>query len=134
MGDAMRDCVLLADRHRELSEGMRGLLATLFSGVFMVADAASLLEGAARLQPTVVVVDLSLAGGDLSGFLCHLRALAPEAKVLLTTVHDEPTVLAAALAAGADGVVLTRAVATDLLDACDAVLAGRRYPSCASAP
>jgi DNA-binding NarL/FixJ family response regulator len=123
------DCVLLADRHRELSEGVRGLLGTRFPSVFMVADEGSLLEGAARLQPTLVVADLSLAEGDLAGFLRAVRRQAPAAKVLLTTVHDEPTVIAAALAAGADGVVLTQAVATDLLEAVEAILAGRRYAS-----
>jgi hypothetical protein len=32
-------CVLLADRHHGLSEGMRGSLETLFEAVVMVADA-----------------------------------------------------------------------------------------------
>ena len=127
------NCVLLADRHHELSEGVRGLLGTMFAGVFTVADEASLMEGAARIRPTVVVVDLSLAGGDIVGFLGALRRQAPAAKVLLLTVHDEPTVASAALTAGADGVVLTRAIATDLLEAVDAVLAGKRYTSSAVA-
>ena len=125
----MMDCVLLADRHRELSEGVRGLLGTRFPSVFMVADEGSLLEGAARLQPNLVVADLSLASGDLAGFLGALRRHAPDAKVILISVHDEPTVIAAALSAGADGIVLTRTVATDLPEAVDAILAGKRYAS-----
>lgn len=123
------NCVLLADRHHELSEGVRELLGTMFAGVFTVTDEASLMEGAARIRPTVVVVDLSLAGGDIVGFLGMLRRKSPAAKVLLLCVHDEPTVASAALAAGADGVVLTRQIATDLLEAVDTVLAGRRYTS-----
>lgn len=94
------NCVLLADRHHALSEGVRGLLGTMFAGVFTVADEASLLEGAARIRPTAVVVDLSLAGGDIVGFLRTLRERAPAVKVLLLTVHDEQTVASAALAAG----------------------------------
>ena len=125
------NCVLLADRHHELSEGVRGLLGTMFAGVFTVADEASLMEGAARIRPTVIVVDLSLAGGDIVGFLAALRRQAPAAKVLLLSVYDEPTVASAALTAGADGVVLTRAIATDLLEAVEAILAGRRYSSSA---
>jgi DNA-binding NarL/FixJ family response regulator len=131
MNHTKMNCVLLADRHHELSEGVRGLLGTMFAGVFTVADEASLMEGAARIRPTVVVVDLSLAGGDIVGFLGALRRQAPAAKVLLLTVHDEPTVASAALTAGADGVVLTRAIATDLLEAVEAILAGRRYSSSA---
>jgi two-component system secretion response regulator SsrB len=133
MGDTTMSCVLLADRHHGLSEGVRGLLGTMFAGVFAVADESSLMEGAARIRPTLVVVDLSLARGDVVGFLHTLRERAPAVKVLLLTVHDEPTVASAALAAGADGVVLTRAIATDLLEAVKAVLAGRRYTSSAVA-
>ena len=122
-------CVLLAERHHSLSDGVRGLLETTFSAVFMVADVASLAEGAARIQPLVIVVDLSLAGGDLPALVHTLRHSAPAAKVLLLSVHDEPTIAATAFAAGADGVVVKRAIATDLLPAVDALLAGRRYAS-----
>ena len=43
-------CVLLADPHHGLSEGICGLLATTFEMVVMVADAVSLFESAHRLQ------------------------------------------------------------------------------------
>ena len=95
----------------------------------MVADQISLMEGAARLRPALVVVDLSLADGDIAAMLDALHRRAPAAKILLLSVHDEPSVTSTTLAAGADGVVLTRAIATDLLPAVDALLAGRRYVS-----
>lgn len=129
MGARTADCVLLADRNHRLSEGVRGLLETTFSGVFMVADQASLMEGAQRLAPTLVVVDVSLAQGDVADLLRSIHDSAPAAKVLLLSVHDEPTVADAAMAAGADGLVLKRAIATDLLPAVDALLAGKRYVS-----
>ena len=127
MTKQLSDCVLLADRHHGLSEGIRGLLETTFSSVFLVADENSLIEGAGMLRPAVVVVDLSLGAGNVVGLIRELRARAPGAKVLLLSVHDEPSVLRAAVAAGADGIVLKRAIATDLLLAVDEVLAGRRF-------
>lgn len=129
MTEQLAGCVLLADRHHALSESIRGLLETTFSSVFLVADEASLIEGAARLQPAVVVVDLSLGAGDMFGLVRNLRERAPGAKVLLLSVHDEPTIAQSAAAAGADGVVLKRAIATELLHAVDTVLAGQRYIS-----
>jgi len=45
------------------------------------------------------------------------------------SVHDEPTVARSVLAAGASGFVLKRAIASDLLAALDAALAGERYVS-----
>jgi DNA-binding NarL/FixJ family response regulator len=123
----MADCVLLADRHHRLSEGVRGLLETAFSEVFMVADQASLMEGAEKLSPVLIIVDVSLAQGDIAELLHSIHDRAPATKVLLLSVHDEPSVATAALAAGADGLVLKRAISTDLLPAVDALLAGRLY-------
>ena len=123
----------MADRHHGLSESIRGLLETAFNSVFLVADEKSLIEGAGLLRPAVVVMDLSLGGGDVVGLMRELRARAPGAKVLLLSVHDEPSVLRSAVAAGADGVVLKRAIATDLLLAVDEVLAGRRFISLSDA-
>jgi DNA-binding NarL/FixJ family response regulator len=121
--------VLLADRHHGLRDGVRGLLETEFETVFMVADEASLLEGAGRLKPPIVVLDLSFAGGDLRGLLARLTALSPDSKVVMLTVHDEATVANAALAAGAEAVVLKSRLATDLLCAVDALRSGSRYLS-----
>jgi DNA-binding NarL/FixJ family response regulator len=124
-----KSCVLLADRHHGLRDSVRGLLETEFATVFMVADEASLLEGAEQLKPTVVVLDLSLAAGDLPRLLGRIGTQAPGAKVLLLSVHDERTVAESALTAGANAVVLKRCLATDLMPAVDALLAGRRYLS-----
>jgi two-component system secretion response regulator SsrB len=104
---------------------VRGLLETVFSGVFLVADHTSLLEGAARLMPALIVVDVSLAEGNLGDLLASIRVRAPEAKILLLSVHDEPTVTAAAIAAGANGLVFKRAIATDLLPAVLALVGGQ---------
>jgi two-component system secretion response regulator SsrB len=110
-------CVLLADRHHGLSEGVRGLLETAFGTVVIVADKTSLLDAATRLRPDVAVVDLSLArDGDLD-WLRAVRQGCPGLKVIALSVHDEEAVRRAAMAAGADAFVLKRAIATDLLSA-----------------
>jgi two-component system secretion response regulator SsrB len=117
MSRGPRSCVLLADRHHGLSEGVRGLLETAFGTVVMVADKTSLLDVAFRLRPDVAVVDLSLArDGDLD-WLKAVRQRCPGLKVIALSVHDEEAVRRAAMAAGADAFVLKRAIATDLLPA-----------------
>jgi len=110
-------CVLLADRHHGLSEGLRSLLETAFGTVMMVADAASLLEGAERLHPDLAIADLSLARDGGLGWLGTLRRRCPGLRVIVLSVHDEESVRAAALAAGADAFVLKRDISTDLLPA-----------------
>jgi DNA-binding NarL/FixJ family response regulator len=129
MSKHLSDCVLLADRHHGVSEGIRSLLEAAFKSVFLVADETSLVEGVGLLRPAVVVVDLSFGAGDVPGLVRELRSRSPGVKVLLLSVHDEPTVVRSLAATGADGVVLKRAVATDLLPAVSAVLDGRRFIS-----
>jgi len=124
--------VLLADRHHGLTEGVRGLLETLFKTVVMVADECSLQESAGRLQPEMVVVDISLAGNGSLHWLQRLRQSCPETKLIVLSFHDEPYVRRAAIEAGADGFVLTRAIVTDLLPAVESVLAGDRDDAPAS--
>jgi two-component system secretion response regulator SsrB len=116
--------VLLADRHHGLTEGVRALLETTFGTVVMVADAASLLDGAERLQPDVAIVDLSLARDGGLGWLADLRRACPGLKVIVLSVHDELAVRAAAMKAGADAFVLKRAIPTDLLPAVARVRGG----------
>jgi two-component system secretion response regulator SsrB len=83
----------------------------------MVADKVSLIDGTARLQPDVAVVDLSLARESGLGWLREIRQRCPEVKVVVLSVHDEESVRRAAMEAGADAFVLKRAIATDLLAA-----------------
>ena len=125
MAEEALSCVLLADRHHGLTEGVRGLLETAFRSVVMVADEASLLDGASRLKPDVAIVDLSLAHERNLGWLPALRARCPALKVIVLSVHDEPNVRRAVLGAGADAFVLKRAIVTDLLPAVDLVRKGK---------
>jgi len=120
-------CVLIADPRNGLFDRIRGLLESTFDQVFLVTDKPSLYEGAVRLQPTVIIVDLSYAAGNLSGLISELRGQAPAAKHLLLSVDDEPSVVAAAIGAGADGLVLKRSIGSDLMPAIDALLAGQHY-------
>jgi two-component system secretion response regulator SsrB len=117
-------CVLLADRHHNLTESVRGLLETSFGTVVMVADEASLLDAAIRLRPEVVVVDISPAHDSSLGWLRAVRQRCPDLKVIVLSVHDEQAVRRAAMEAGADAFILKRAIATDLLPALDLVRSG----------
>ena len=86
------NCVLLADRHHRMIECVRDMLETEFAALFIVGNENSLLEGAARLQPTVVIVDTSLVPGRLPELLRQLRTCSPHTKTLLLSVHDEASV------------------------------------------
>ena len=122
-------CVILAERHPNLLEGIRGLLETMFETVVMVADKPSLFEAVERLKPDLAVVDMSLA---VSGDASIARAISnsyPELKLIILSVHDEPTAVDDIMSAGAAGFVLKRSVATDLFKAVESIQRGGTFIS-----
>lgn len=129
MNEGSKRCVLLADSHHSLIEGVRGLLETAFGTVFIVGDEASLIDGVGRLKPSVTVVDLALSRANWLQLLRTLRQSSPASKLIVLSIYDELSVARAAMGAGAHGFVLKRAIATDMLDAIDTVLRGESYIS-----
>ena len=123
------NCAILANRHSALSEGIRGLLETTFQTVYIVADAQSLKEGAERLSPALVVLDVSLTGDDLTSLLREIHELSQESKVIVLSVHDQASVARKILESGAQSVVLKRCIGSDFLTAISTVLNGKEYVS-----
>jgi DNA-binding NarL/FixJ family response regulator len=124
--------VLLADSHLNMLGGVLGLLKESFATVLMVADARSLLDAVTTFKPDVVVVDLSLPCDGEAGVAKRLMRDHPDLRLIVLSVHDEPTVADQMIAAGAAGFVLKRAVATDLIPAVWEVLGGGVYVSAAA--
>ena len=121
--------LLLADAHPNMLEAVRGLLKEKFTATVMVADETSLLEVVPRLQPDLVVVDLSLPVSGGVNVVPTLLGRYPDLRVIVLSVHDEQIALSQALGAGAAGFVLKRTAASDLTAAVDAVLRGETYVS-----
>lgn len=112
-----------------MNEGLRGLLESCFQTVYMVADATSLREGTQRLTPALIALDISMEGLGFPLILSEISELSPQSRVIVMSLHDQASVARLALGAGAHGVILKRSIATDLLDAIDAVARGEHYVS-----
>jgi DNA-binding NarL/FixJ family response regulator len=110
-------------------EAVRGLLQGRFATTVMVADELSLFEAVVRMEPDLVVVDLSLPVSGTVNIVRALFSLYPGLRVIVLSVHDEHAAVAQALGAGAAGFVLKRTAAVDLKEAVDAVLRGETYVS-----
>ncbi len=122
-------CAVLADLHHNMLEGIRGLLENMFDAVVMVADMDSLREATQKLQPDLVVLDLSMpASGEISvvkDFVRHFQA----SPLVVLSVYDDSTVAQSIIASGASGYVLKRAAVTDLLPALEEVFRGKTFIS-----
>ena len=123
-GESAR-CAVLAVPHGGLSEGIRGLLSTLFESVVLVADEASLLACLAALRPELLVLDVALVPGGAFELVQRLRGRFQELRILLLVADDEPALERLATASGADGCLLKRSLGSDLLEAVDVVQSGR---------
>jgi DNA-binding NarL/FixJ family response regulator len=121
--------VLLADSHSPMLEGVRSLLEERFESVVMVADESSLLPTAEKLQPDLVIVDVSFPMTGTKNAVVVLRERFPEMQLIVLSVHDEFVAVDRVLANGASAFVLKRCATTDLVPALEEVSAGRVYVS-----
>jgi DNA-binding NarL/FixJ family response regulator len=122
-----RPRVLLADDHRVVAEGLRGLLGPHFDVVGIVSDGRELLSAAKTLGPDVVVLDISMPSLNGIEAARQMRSAGSRAKVIFLTMHREVTYAARCLEAGASGFVLKHSAASELVTAIQEVLKGGTY-------
>jgi DNA-binding NarL/FixJ family response regulator len=121
--------LLVADGHLSMLGGVHGLLDALFETVLMVADERSLKDAVTTFKPDLVIVDLSLPREGETNIARQLLAHHSDIRLIVLSIHDEPTVVIQLLSFGVAGFVLKRAAATDLIPAIKEVLEGGTYVS-----
>jgi DNA-binding NarL/FixJ family response regulator len=122
-----RPRVLLADDHRVVAEGLRGLLQPHFEVVGIVSDGRELLAAAEALDPDVIIADVSMPSLNGIDAARRLRAAKSRAQVVFLTMHSEAAYAARALEAGASGFVLKHSAASELVTAVQEALKGGTY-------
>lgn len=122
-----RPRVLLADDHLLLAEALKSLLSPEFELVGTVADGRALLEAAGRLQPDVIVADISMPVLNGIDALKELRQAGNEVPVVFLTMHRDAVFARRALDAGAAGFVLKHSASIELVQALHAALRGETY-------
>lgn len=124
----MERTVLLVDDHAAVREGLGMLLDRAGLGVVgATGDPVRAIELAAGRRPDVIVLDLHLGVDDGRRWLDALRAAAPDAAILVYTAAEEPGVLESVLNGEVAGLALKACSSVELVEAVNAVAAGRRY-------
>jgi len=121
--------IVLADDHVVVREGLKALINAQ-DGMTVVGEAVDGLtacQEARRLQPDVVVMDVSMPERTGSQATEWLTTECPRVKVLALTVHEDKGYIRQLLAAGAAGYVLKRAAADELIHAIRVVAGGGIY-------
>lgn len=121
--------VLLADDHPAIRALTAEALASECSVVGSVHDGRELLAEAERLHPDVIVLDITMPRLDGIEVARQLRRSHRCASLVFLTVHEDADYARAALDAGGLGYVVKARLASDLLPAIRATLAGCRFIS-----
>ncbi|KQU22558.1 two-component system response regulator [Methylobacterium sp. Leaf94] len=122
--------ILIADDHPVILRGFRTLMED--AGMTAIHEATTIVEAYRafyRQRPGMVVADLTFGDQGLSGLslIQRIRTLERKTRILAFSMHDDPTIIARALANGATGYVLKDAPATEFLEAFDQVRLGKSY-------
>jgi len=118
--------VMIADDHAILRAGLRMLVNAQadMEVVSEAADGETAVQTARETRPEVALLDLTMPRVGGMKALQELARDCRETRVLVLTMHDDPAYLRSALAAGASGYLLKRAVDAELLAAIRAVHRG----------
>src|SRR5215467_8384062 len=98
--------ILIADDHRLVAEAVKNLLVLEFNVLGVVGDGRTLVQATLEMKPDVVLIDIAMP--QLNGLDAgrRIKESLPATKIIYLTAHDDPDVMAEALAIGASGFVL----------------------------
>lgn len=114
--------ILLADDNQQLRQELRTLVESR-PGWHVVAEAATgreAVQKAGRVKPDVLVLDYSMPELDGISAIAEIHRAAPDAEVVMLTVHDACFTVGRAVEAGARGYVVKSQIMKDLMPAIEA--------------
>ena len=123
--------LLLVDDHLLIRAGVKALVNDLpgYAVIGEVEDGGQLVEAAERLQPDIILLDLSMRHTGGLEALRQLKAVMPRCKVLILSMHTDPHLIMCALESGAHGYLLKDTTANELEHALLALRNNERYLS-----
>ena len=123
--------LVIAEDHIILRAGLIALLATRpeFEVVGEASDGREAIRMAEKLQPDLVLLDLSMPRTNGLEALKEIKRVSEKSRVLVLTAHKTEDYVFTALQAGADGYLLKDATSEELFLAIRSVMSGERYLS-----
>jgi DNA-binding NarL/FixJ family response regulator len=121
--------VLLADDHKTILDTVTRILAREFDVVGAVSDGRTALEETERLQPDVLITDISMPGMSGMEAVRQLTAANSDVRVVFLTVHENAEYVRESIAIGALGYVVKSRMVSDLADAIKAAHGGHHFVS-----
>ena len=123
----LRTRIILADDHVLILEALKNLLEPEFEIVGTFSNGLALVEGAAKLKPNVIVLDIAMPTMNGLNAGQRLRQLMPGVKLIYVTMNPDPDVAGEAFRLGANGYLLKNSAASELVNAIRTVARGGTY-------
>jgi DNA-binding NarL/FixJ family response regulator len=128
-GKKERVRLLVVDDHELVRRGLRALLETRpgWSICGEAADGREAVKLAVKLQPEVIVMDLTMP--HLNGFESahQIREQGCTARILILSMHESEQLMREVLAAGVRGYILKSEAGSHLLAGVEALLRGETF-------
>ena len=121
--------VLVADDLETVLDAVVALLQDSFNVVGMVSDGRTALAAVLKLEPDLVVLDISMPGMTGIEVARELKSRGNKTRIVFLTVHEDSDIVATCLSVGASGYVLKALMDSDLIPAMNEALAGRVFVS-----
>ncbi|MGA2417245.1 MAG: response regulator transcription factor [Candidatus Sulfotelmatobacter sp.] len=115
--------ILIADDHEVARRGIRSLLEGHegWEVCGEARDGREAVDFATELQPDILLLDIGMPNLNGLDAARQILAAAPDARILILTIHDAEQVVREVLAAGARGFVLKSDAGRDLISAVEAL-------------
>jgi DNA-binding NarL/FixJ family response regulator len=119
--------VILADDHNMVLDALKSLLEPEFEVVGVFNDGLSLVDGAPKLNPNVVVLDIGMP--KMNGLIAgqRLKQSMPFVKLVYVTMSLDAEMAAEAFRLGASGFLVKNSAGAELVRALREVVRGGTY-------
>ncbi len=123
--------ILITDDHAVLRRGLKQILEDGFGPVQFgeASNASEAIEAVARENWDVVMLDITMPGRTGLEALKEIKAIKPQQRVIVLSVHSEDQFAVRVLKAGASGFLNKDSAPEELVKAVRKVTAGGRYVS-----
>jgi len=121
--------ILIADDHDVVRSGLNVLLRSApdFAVVGEAADGEEAVRLSAKLNPDVVIMDISMPKLDGIEATRVIKERQPEVRVIILSVHEDEEYAYQILKAGACGYLLKNASRKDIFHAVRSAMSGERF-------
>lgn len=121
--------VLLVDDHPILLEGMRNLIRDPFEVTHVATSGLAALELIKSTDFDLLITDYEMPGITGLELVKAARQAQPELKIIVLSMHDDPSIVKELLRSGVGGYILKKDTHKSLTDALQKVMEGKRFLS-----